>query len=120
MSERGGAVLNIASVGGLRPGGNLGAYNASKAALIHLTRQLALELAPRVRVNAVAPGLVKTDFARVLYEGKEQEVAGRYPLKRLGTPQDVAEISCFLLSDSASWITGETVTVDGGDTITSH
>ncbi len=117
MAEHGGAVLNIASVGGIRAGSLIGAYNASKAALIHLTRQLAIELGPTVRVNAIAPAVVKTTFARVLYEDREDEVAADYPLKRLGTPKDTAGIARFLLSDEASWITGETVVVDGGVSI---
>jgi 3-oxoacyl-[acyl-carrier protein] reductase len=117
MAEHGGAVLNVASVGGLRAGGLIGAYNTSKAALIHLTRQLAHELGPGVRVNAIAPAVVKTRFARALYEGREDEVAETYPLKRLGTPEDIGPIARFLLSDEASWITGETVVIDGGVTI---
>jgi NAD(P)-dependent dehydrogenase (short-subunit alcohol dehydrogenase family) len=117
MAQRGGAVLNIASVGGLRPGSMIGAYNTSKAALIHLTRQLALELAPRVRVNAIAPAVVKTDFAKALYEGKEAQVARAYPLGRLGTPSDTAKLAAFLLSDAASWITGDCVIIDGGVTL---
>ena len=117
MREHGGAILNVASVGGLRAGSPIGAYNASKASLIHLTRQLAVELAPGVRVNAIAPAVVKTFFARALYEGREEEVASHYPLKRLGRPEDTAKLSAFLLSDDASWITGETVTIDGGVTV---
>jgi 3-oxoacyl-[acyl-carrier protein] reductase len=117
MGEHGGAVLNVASVGGVRAGAPIGAYNASKAALIHLTRQLGVELGPRVRVNAIAPAVVKTRFARALYEGREEEVAETYPLKRLGTPEDVAPIARFLLSDEAAWITGETVVIDGGVSI---
>lgn len=113
-AEHGGALLNIASVGGIHNGPFLGAYNASKAALIHLTRQLAQELGPRVRVNAIAPAVVKTKFARALYEGREDQAASAYPLKRLGTPEDTAKIGSFLLSDDAGWITGECVTVDGG------
>lgn len=115
--DNGGAVLNVASVGGLRAGSPIGAYNASKAALIHLTRQLAVELGPGVRVNAIAPAVVKTKFARALYEGREEEVAAHYPLKRLGTPADTAKLAAFLLSDEAGWITGETVTIDGGVTV---
>lgn len=118
MAEHGGAVLNIASVGGIRAGSQIGAYNASKAALIHLTRQLAIELGPKVRVNAIAPAVVKTEFARALYAEREEEVAADYPLKRLGTAQDTAGIARFLLSDEASWITGETVVIDGGVSIT--
>jgi NAD(P)-dependent dehydrogenase (short-subunit alcohol dehydrogenase family) len=117
MAEHGGAILNVASIGGLRAGTPIGAYNASKAALIHLTRQLAVELAPGVRVNAIAPGLVKTRFARALWEHREEEAAAAYPLGRLGTPADTAAIARFLLSDEASWITGETVVVDGGVSI---
>jgi NAD(P)-dependent dehydrogenase (short-subunit alcohol dehydrogenase family) len=118
MSQHGGAILNVASVGGIRPGPKIGAYNASKAALIHLTRQLAIELGPSVRVNAIAPAVVKTRFAEALYVDREEEVAAGYPLRRLGTPQDTATIARFLLSDEASWITGETVVVDGGVSIT--
>ena len=114
LAGNGGAVLNVASIGGLRSGSLIGAYNASKAAVIHLTRQLGSELAPGVRVNAIAPAIVKTKFARALYEDREDEVAAHYPLKRLGTPEDTAKLAAFLLSDDASWITGVTVTIDGG------
>ena len=117
MSTHGGSILNVASVGGLRAGSPIGAYNASKAALIHLTRQLAVELGPAVRVNAIAPAVVKTRFAEALYEGREEEVAEAYPLKRLGVPEDTAKAAAFLLSDDASWITGETLVVDGGVTL---
>jgi 3-oxoacyl-[acyl-carrier protein] reductase len=114
LKENGGAILNVASVGGYVPGPFLGAYNASKAALIHMTRQLAQELGPKVRVNGIAPAVVKTDFARALYERDEQGVANRYPLKRLGVPSDTSKLAAFLLSDDASWITGQTVVIDGG------
>jgi NAD(P)-dependent dehydrogenase (short-subunit alcohol dehydrogenase family) len=115
--EAGASVLNVASVGGLRAGSPIGAYNASKAAVIHLTRQLAGELGPAVRVNGIAPAVVKTDFAKALYEGREGDVAAAYPMKRLGVPSDTAKAAAFLLSDDASWITGETLVVDGGVTI---
>jgi NAD(P)-dependent dehydrogenase (short-subunit alcohol dehydrogenase family) len=114
----GAAVVNIASVAGLRPAPPIGAYGASKAALIHLTAQLALELAPRVRVNAVAPAVVRTRFAEMLYVGREDEVAKGYPLGRLGDPADVAGAVAFLAGDDAAWITGQTVTVDGGSGLT--
>jgi NAD(P)-dependent dehydrogenase (short-subunit alcohol dehydrogenase family) len=114
--EHGGAILNVASVGGVVAGAPIGAYNASKAALIHLTRQLAGELGPTVRVNGIAPAVVKTDFARALYENDEPGVAARYPLKRLGVPNDTSKLAAFLLSDDAAWITGQTVVIDGGIT----
>ncbi len=116
LSE-GGSILNVASVGGIAAGAPIGAYNVSKAALIHLTRQLGIELGPKVRVNAIAPAVVKTTFASALYEGREEEVAQAYPLKRLGVPEDTAKAGVFLLSDDASWITGETLVVDGGITL---
>lgn len=114
MQERGGAVLNIASIGGMSYGGMIGIYDMTKAALMHLTGHLAAELAPKVRVNAIAPGLVKTDFARALWEPAEQQVAARIPLRRLGEPDDIASTALFLASDGAAWITGHTVVVDGG------
>lgn len=114
MGEHGGAVVNIASIGGIRSTGVIGAYGASKAALIRLTEELAWQLGPKVRVNAVAPAVVKTKFAEALYVGREEEAAQQYPMKRLGTPEDVASLVTFLCSDGASWITGETVRVDGG------
>ncbi|MCU1476337.1 MAG: 3-oxoacyl-[acyl-carrier protein] reductase [Subtercola sp.] len=112
--EHGGSVINISSVAGEVPSPGIGMYGVSKAAIAHLTRTLAAELGPDVRVNAVAPAIVKTQFARVLYEGREDEVAAMYPLKRLGTPEDVASTVAFLASPDASWITGQVVTLDGG------
>jgi NAD(P)-dependent dehydrogenase (short-subunit alcohol dehydrogenase family) len=114
MREHGGVVLNVVSVGGLRPGPYIGAYNVSKAALVHLTRQLAQELAPSVRVNAIAPGLVKTDFARALWEPDEDATAENHPLARIGVPDDIGAAALFLVSDASSWTTGETLVVDGG------
>jgi NAD(P)-dependent dehydrogenase (short-subunit alcohol dehydrogenase family) len=114
MREHGGVILNVASLGGIRPSLGIGMYNTSKAALIHMTRQLAVELAPGVRVNAIAPGLVKTHFARALYEHDEAGVAARFPLKRLGVSDDVAGAALFLASDASSWVTGELILVDGG------
>jgi NAD(P)-dependent dehydrogenase (short-subunit alcohol dehydrogenase family) len=114
MSSAGGVVLNLASIGGLSVEGGIGWYNVTKAAVIHLTSQLAGELGPVVRVNALAPGLVKTDFARALWEPGEQAIARRLPLRRLGLPVDVANAALFLCSDAASWITGHTLVVDGG------
>jgi len=113
MADHGGTIVNVASVGGLRPAPILGAYNISKAALIHLTHQLAFELAPVIRVNAVAPGVVKTRLASSLWAGHEEQAAAGHPLNRLGEPEDVARAIVFLASDAASWITGVVLPVDG-------
>jgi NAD(P)-dependent dehydrogenase (short-subunit alcohol dehydrogenase family) len=115
FEARGGNVINIASVGGMTTDiGGIGYYNATKAAIIHLTRQFAAELAPTVRVNAIAPGIVKTDFARALWEPNEKAVAQHVPLKRIGLPSDITGAAVFLASDAASWVTGHTLVVDGG------
>ena len=116
MGEQGGAIVNIASVGGIRVGPVLGAYNISKAAVIHMTRQLASEMAPGVRVNAVAPSVVRTRMAAALWEGIEEHTAAAHPLQRIGEPADVARAVTFLASDAASWITGVVLPVDGGVT----
>ncbi|UCM86682.1 SDR family oxidoreductase [Streptomyces marincola] len=112
--ENGGTVVNIASVAGLTASPFLGAYGVSKAALINLTEQLAHEFAPRVRVNAIAPAVVRTKFAAALYEGREEEAAAPYPLGRLGEPSDVAGAAAFLTSADSAWITGQTLVLDGG------
>ncbi|QJY48061.1 SDR family oxidoreductase [Pseudonocardia broussonetiae] len=114
MGAHGGAVVHTASIGGLTVEPDLGIYNATKAALIHLTRQQAFELAPRVRVNAVAPGVVRTRLAELLWTEHEQSLRASIPLGRIGEPHDVAEAVAFLASDAASWITGQTLVVDGG------
>jgi len=118
MGEHGGAVVNVSSVSGVRPAPFISMYGASKAALVSLTETLAQELAPGVRVNAVAPAVVKTRFAEALYLGREEEAAASYPLGRLGEPEDVGALVAFLLSDDASWVTGQTVVADGGVTLT--
>ncbi len=119
MREHGGAIVNISSVGGLSTNAILGVYDVSKAALIHLTKQLAAEMGPKVRVNAIAPGLIKTDFAKVLWEkGRGDQVAQVYPLKRLGEPEDVAAAALYLACDASSgWVTGHTIVLDGGGLI---
>jgi len=116
MASHGGAIVNIASVGGMSPSPIIGAYNISKAAVIHLTHQLALEMAPSVRVNAVAPAVVKTRLAQGLWMGQEEQVGKAHPLGRVGEPEDIAAAVTFLVSDQASWITGVVLPVDGGAT----
>lgn len=114
MKERGGAIVNVSSLSSIRTAPGIGFYGASKAMLNSLTELMAVELGPDVRVNGVAPGVVKTRFATKLYEGREDEVTAAYPLKRLGVPEDIGSIVAHLLSDDAGWLTGQTVVVDGG------
>lgn len=114
LADRGGAVVNMASIGGIAIEPNLGIYNATKAALIHLTKQLALELSPRVRVNAIAPGVVRTRLAEALWREHEELLNRKLPLGRIGGPADIGSAVAFLVSDAASWITGETLVIDGG------
>jgi NAD(P)-dependent dehydrogenase (short-subunit alcohol dehydrogenase family) len=116
MREAGGVVLNVSSIGGVRASKHAGAYNVSKAALLHLTRQLALELAPVVRVNALAVGLVPTHFSEVLVRHSGEQLAAAHPMRRLGTPQDIAAAAHYLLSAESGWVTGSTLTIDGGGT----
>ena len=115
--DRPGAVVNVASIAGLGATGTIGWYAVSKAALIHLTVELGYQLGPEVRVNAVAPAVVKTRFAEALYADREDAVAAAYPMKRLGAPEDIAGAVSFLLSRDAGWITGQTLVVDGGVTL---
>ncbi|MFJ8335763.1 SDR family oxidoreductase [Streptomyces sp. NPDC094437] len=114
QKDNGGAIVNIASVAGIAPSPFIGAYGVSKAAMINLTQQLAHEFAPRVRVNAIAPAVVKTKFAQALYEGREEEAAAAYPLGRLGVPSDIGGAAAFLTSEQSDWVTGQTLVVDGG------
>lgn len=114
MSSRGGAVLIVASVAGLRAAEGIAAYGVSKAALMNLTTQLAVELGPKVRVNAIAPAVVKTRFARALYEGREEEAGRIYPAGRFGVPEDAGEAAAYLLGPGAGWVTGQTLVLDGG------
>lgn len=117
MKQHGGAVVNIASVGGLVVDPHIGYYNATKAAMLHLTRQLAYELGPKARVNAIAPGLIKTELARAVWEPREPILTAKLPLRRLGTPEDVANAALFLASEASSWMTGQTLVLDGGATV---
>ncbi|TNM38474.1 SDR family oxidoreductase [Nocardioides albidus] len=117
MGEYGGAIVNVSAVAAFRAARGIAFYGATKALINSLTASLAVELGPTVRVNAVAPAVVKTDFARLLYEGQEERIAAAYPLQRLGTSADVAGPVSYLLSEDASWITGQTLVVDGGLTL---
>ncbi len=114
-----GAIIIISSVGGLRGSSILGAYAISKAANMQMARNLAVELGPsNVRVNCIAPGLVKTDFARALWENPRhaKKRLAETPLRRLGEPRDIAGIAIYLASEAGAWTTGQTFVVDGGVT----
>ncbi|MFF3491572.1 SDR family oxidoreductase [Streptomyces sp. NPDC002795] len=114
QKENGGAIVNITSVAGVSASPFIGAYGISKAAMVNLTLQLAHEFAPQVRVNSIAPAVVKTKFATALYEGREAEVAATYPMGRLGVPEDIGGAAAFLTSEQSGWITGQNLVVDGG------
>jgi len=112
------SIINISSVGALHTNPIIGAYDITKSALVHLTKQLAAELGPKVRVNAICPGLVRTDFARTLWEGDgEAHVARRNPLARIGEPDDISGTALYLASSLAAWVTGEAILVDGGQNV---
>ena len=117
MGEHGGTVVNTASIGGMHQSPNMGMYNATKAALIHVTKQLALELSPGVRVNAICPGVVRTKLAEALWKENEGAVSAATALGRIGEPSDVVAAVAFLVSDEASWITGDTLVLDGGQVL---
>jgi NAD(P)-dependent dehydrogenase (short-subunit alcohol dehydrogenase family) len=116
MESHGGAIVNVASIGGLRPGVGLGVYNITKAGVIMLTRQLARELGGKVRVNAVAPGVIKTRFAEALWGNESilDRVLASNPMGRIGVPDEVASGVLFLVSDAASYVNGEVLVIDGG------
>lgn len=122
MSARGrGSIIFVSSIGGLRGSSVLGAYNISKAADFQLARNLAVEYGPRgVRVNCIAPGLIRTDFSRKLWEdqGILAEALSGTPLGRIGEPADIAGAAIFLSSDASRYVTGQTIIVDGGATVT--
>jgi NAD(P)-dependent dehydrogenase (short-subunit alcohol dehydrogenase family) len=121
IERRDGSIIIISSIGGLHGSAVIGAYNISKAADFQLARNLAVEFGPHnVRVNCIAPGLVKTDFARALWDNPQtlERTLAKTPLRRIGQPEDIAGAAVFLASDQASFITGQVVVVDGGTTIT--
>jgi len=117
MHEQGGRIVNVSSVGALVPEPNIRWYNGTKPAILPLTRQLAQELAPGVTVNCVAPGIIKTDMSRALWEKNEDALAATVPVKRLGLPDDISSAIAFLASDQAAYVTGQTLTIDGGITL---
>lgn len=118
MGEHGGSVVNVSSIAGIKPAPGIGFYGATKAMVKHITEELAVELAPGIRVNGVAPAVVKTRFAEALYEGREGEVSAQYPMSRLGVPEDISGAVAYLLSEDSAWVTGHTLVVDGGVTLT--
>jgi NAD(P)-dependent dehydrogenase (short-subunit alcohol dehydrogenase family) len=114
--RRDGAIIIVSSIGGLRGDEKIGVYNISKAADFQLARNLALELGPdNIRVNCIAPGLVKTDFARALWDSpKGEQREKQTPLRRLGEPDDIAGAAVFLASRAGAWMTGQAIVIDGG------
>ncbi|MDP9027133.1 MAG: SDR family oxidoreductase [Actinomycetota bacterium] len=114
LMPAGSSIVNISSIAGVAAAAGIAFYGVTKGALITLTLQLASELAPGIRVNSVAPAVIKTDFAKALYDGREVEAAAQYPLARLGEVADIAGPVAFLLSDDAAWITGQNLVIDGG------
>jgi 3-oxoacyl-[acyl-carrier protein] reductase len=117
MQQKGGSIINLSSQVGLTPGAGTGAYSISKAGIITLTRQLALELAPyRIRANAIAPGIVKTDFNAAFWKDPavEKQASVMVPLGRLAEPEDIAGCAVFLASDDAGYVTGEVIAINGG------
>lgn len=119
-ARRSGSIIIVSSIGGLTASVSIGAYNVSKAADFQLSRNLAAEFGPdNVRVNCIAPGLVRTDFARALWENPTtlDAVLRATPLRRIAEPGEMAGAAVFLASDASSFMTGQTIVVDGGATI---
>ena len=118
MSEHGGAIVNIASTGGLRPSIGLGVYDVTKAGVIHMTKQLAKEMGGKVRVNCIAPGLFHTRFAEALWGNDtiRDRYLAEHPMGRIGSPEEIAGAAVFLVSDAASYVNGEVLVIDGGAT----
>ncbi len=116
MGHHGGAIVNIASTGGLRPSIGLGVYDITKAGVVMLTKQCAKELGGKVRVNCIAPGLIKTRFAEALWGNEEilRRALSGNPMGRIGSPDEIAGAACFLVSDASSYINGQVLVIDGG------
>jgi 3-oxoacyl-[acyl-carrier protein] reductase len=115
IRKRAGSIINMASVVGIHGNGGQANYSASKAGLIGVTKSLAIETASRgVRVNALAPGYIATDMTAVLPDAVKNAMLEKIPLKRMGTPQDIANAALFLASDESNYITGQVIPVDGG------
>lgn len=121
MAEHGGgAAIIVSSIGGLKGTDKLGAYAISKAADMQIARNLAVEWGPsNIRVNCIAPGLIRTDFARALWENPEiyEATVSKYPMRRIGEPDEIAGAAVFLASDAGSFTTGQILVIDGGGTI---
>jgi NAD(P)-dependent dehydrogenase (short-subunit alcohol dehydrogenase family) len=120
-ARKDGSIIIVSSIGGIRGSAVLGAYCISKAADMQLVRNLAVEHGPdNIRVNAIAPGLIQTNFARALWENPEilKQATSRAPLQRIGQPDEIAGAAVFMASDAGTFLTGQTLTIDGGQTIT--
>ncbi|MEJ2209675.1 MAG: SDR family oxidoreductase, partial [Anaerolineae bacterium] len=119
----GGKIINVASVAGLQPSPGMGLYGISKAALIMLTKQLAMELGPaNIQVNALAPGVIKTRFSQVLWQTPQisESILARLPLARFGEPGDVAGLALYLASPASDYVTGAVFVIDGGLSVSSQ
>jgi NAD(P)-dependent dehydrogenase (short-subunit alcohol dehydrogenase family) len=121
LAGRGGAIVSTASISGTRPAAGEAPYAAAKAAVAALTASAALEYAPRIRVNAVSPGMIQTAMTELLLTDKGLNAAGamaaKTPLNRVGEPDDIAQVVTFLCSDMARFVTGQNIVVDGGMTL---
>jgi NAD(P)-dependent dehydrogenase (short-subunit alcohol dehydrogenase family) len=121
MAGAGGSIVNVASLTGIRPTMGEGPYSAAKAGVIALTKSAAMEAAPKVRVNCVAPGMVRTPLTQMVTDNPTWLAGAEAgtPLGRIGTSQEVSDVICFLASDAASFVTGQTIVVDGGSVLPS-
>ncbi len=120
IERREGSIIIVSSIGGLKASPVIGAYNISKAADFQLARNLAAEFGPhQVRVNCIAPGLIRTDFAKALWENPDtlKMVTAHTPLQRIGEPHEIAGAAVFLASDASTFVTGQAIVVDGGSTV---
>ena len=119
MSEHGGRIVNVSSIGAIDPEPNIAWYNGTKAATVQLTKQMAIELGPSVTANCVAPGVIKTRFSQVLWQTPEiaEPALHTLPAGRFGEPEEVASLALYLASPASDYVTGAVFVVDGGQSV---